>query len=225
MGNDVKLVICIHVYDLFPKDIEFVYTIMSLDNIDQLTYPFENEEEFFAMKKGAIFARLMGRSKAYDIESTPSDIYLNPEVKNSIYLVKNGKKIRPLFKTIQRNNETITIEELAKERLQQGMLKYLYLFDEQGTKDPNYESIFKNCDVKVLARTKANLIREEDIDFIWSFFQKKNRFYPIFRFILSSGTNEMLWDTFAKTIPLKEIPEEREYTRTRKSKKYWYQEN
>lgn len=44
MGNYVKLIICIHVYDLFSKDIEFEYTTMTLDNIDQLTYPFENEE-------------------------------------------------------------------------------------------------------------------------------------------------------------------------------------
>lgn len=225
MGNDVKLIICIHIYDLFSKDIEFVYTTMSLDNIDQLTYPFENEEEFFAMNKSVIFERLMRRRKTYDIECTPSDIYLSPEVKNSIYLVKKGKKIRPLFKTIQRNNETISIEELAKERLKKGMLHYLFLYDEQGTKDPNYESIFKNCDVKVYTKIKVNMLKDEDIEYIWNFLKNKNRFYPILRFILTNGTNEMLWNTFAKTIPLKEIPEEREYTRTRKSKKYWYQED
>lgn len=225
MGNDVKLIICIHIYDLFSKDIEFVYTTMSLDNIDQLTYPFENEEEFFAMNKSVIFERLMRRRKTYDIECTPSDIYLSPEVKNSIYLVKKGKKIRPLFKTIQRNNETISIEELAKERLKKGMLHYLFLYDEQGTKDPNYESIFKNCDVKVYTKIKVNMLKEEDIEYIWNFLKNKNRFYPILRFILTNDTNEMLWNTFAKTIPLKEIPEEREYTRTRKSKKYWYQED
>lgn len=180
MGNYVKLIICIHVYDLFSKDIEFEYTTMTLDNIDQLTYPFENEEEFFAMNKDVIFGRLLRRRKTYDIDSTPSDIYLNLEVKNSIYLVKNGKKIRPLFKTIQRNNNIITMEELAKERLKQGMLNYLYLFNAQGTKDPNYESIFKNSDIKLFARIKGNLIREEDIDFIWTFYKQKIVFILFF---------------------------------------------
>lgn len=81
------------------------------------------------MNKDVIFGRLVRKRKTYDIDTSPSDIYLNPEVKNSIYLVKNGKKIRPLFKTIYINNEIITMEALAKERLKQGMLNYLYLFD------------------------------------------------------------------------------------------------
>ena len=72
------------------------------------------------------------------------------------------------------------MEELAKERLKQGMLNYLYLFDAQGTKDPNYESIFKNSDIKLFARIKGNLIREEEIDFIWTFYKQKIVFILFF---------------------------------------------
>ncbi len=220
MENEVKLVICLTVYDLEAKNIEFAYGKMDINNMDAFTFPFQNEEEFFAANKGLIFSQLLKFRKSYDIGNSPSDIYLNTEEKNPIYLLKKGKKIKALFQNIEINKEMVFIADLAKNRLKMGMLKYLYLFDIQGLKDPNYESIFKNCDVKVYERIKNDLIQEENIEYIWNFLQTKKRFYPILRFIFTYGTNEVLWNTFSSTIPLGEEMEEKGLA-PRKSKKYW----
>lgn len=225
MKENVKLIICLKVCSLIPKNIEFVYTRMNLNNIDEFTYPFQNEEDFFNNNKSAIFYEVRKKANFYDIDIDPTDIYLNTDVKNSIFLLKRDKKVKALFQNIKCGNKEYLLEELVKSRLKNNMLRVLYIFDERGMKDTNYESIFKSCDNRVYALIKGDLIEDKVVDYIWTFFKTKNRFYAILRFILSSGDEYILWNIYTKTISLKENYDERAYVRSRKSKKYWYQDD
>lgn len=199
MQNNIVLCIDLVLYGLEPKNIKYVFSQTSLDQLDQITYMYKNAEEFFEAKKKDILNRLKKEASNYDILLPPTDIELGKE---SIYIEKNGRKILPLFKKIKVKDLEIKIEDLVKKRMLGGNLYRLYECDTKRQYDQEYESVFKNCPVKLLERIALNCYNINDIDIAWEFFQSKTRFYSLVRFLLSNGTSEELENIFITDIPL-----------------------
>lgn len=220
MNNMGKLIIWLKVYGLITKEIPFVFTTMNLNDLDSLTYPFQNEKEFFEKNKNTIFEQLKKERKLYNLEFSPIDIELSLN-KNCIYILMKERKIRVLFQNIKIKEKEVSLEELTKKELRE-KLRNIYLLDNEVKKDPNYESIFKGFDTIKIAKIKADLIKEEDIAFFWEFIKNKNRFYSIVRLLFFKGAFEETLFYFLSTIPLKEHREEREYIRIKNVKDYWW---
>lgn len=212
MEDKAKLIICLKINKLNIENFKLEFTKMTLNNIDQLTFHYQNEEEFFASYKSVIYKELKRKKSFSELEFLPEDIELNTDNRDCIYISKGKKKIRALFQNIKIKNESISIEDLVKNRfIENQMLRMLYICDGEALRnDPEYESIFKGCKNMVFARIKANFIRDIDIEYIWNFLKNKNRFFPVLRFLLVDGDLNFLINNYIEKVPIKEFEEEEE---------------
>lgn len=220
MNNRAKLMICLKLYEFVEQTRELTFTTDSLSAIDKLTFPFENANDFVEKNKEIIRKKLERESRQSEIMAYTDFIELNMEMSNPMYIVKESKKIQPLFQNILFQGKQENLENLIKKRLKNKWLKILQTLDDEAKITFEYESIFKDCDRRILAKIEADLVNEEDIHYIWQFLRTKNRFYAILRFLLLEGDAITLAGYFLENFPFREYETEKVYTRTRKGVKY-----
>lgn len=208
-----KLYINIMLFGFDPKSLEYEFTSLSIKEIDEITYKYQNEEEFFRAKKQTILNRLQKETDKYDIAIQPIDIEMG---ENKIYIDKNGKKIHPLFKEIKIHNNAIKLEDLIKKKMYLGNLKILYRCDKKRKEDSEFESIFNGCPVNLLEKIELNLCDEQDIHLIWEFLASKKRICSIMRFLLFSASLEIMEERFFLQIPKVETNQKEELVIERK---------
>lgn len=117
MRSDAKLIVDLKVYGFEQRNIQFVYKLDTLENIDLLTYPFSNEKEFFEAKKSEILNKLNKELNVYGFQFPISTIELDEEISYPIFIVREAKKKQVLFQWIKVQNKEYLIEDLAKIRL------------------------------------------------------------------------------------------------------------
>lgn len=220
MCNIVSLIIHLKIYGFVEQTREITFTSDVLSTIDKLTFPFENANDFLEKNQEIIRKKLEKESNLNEIIAYTDFIELNTKVKNPLYIVKENRNIQPLFQNIIFQRKQENLESLIKNRLKNNWLKTLWTLDCEAKTTLEYESIFKDCDRKVLAKIKANLLNEEDIRSIWEFFKTKNRFYDIIRFLLLEGDELTLTSYFLENFPFKEYETGRDFTRSRKVVEY-----
>lgn len=223
MRSDAKLIVDLKVYGFEQRNIQFVYKLDTLENIDLLTYPFSNEKEFFEAKKSEILNKLNKELNVYGFQFPISTIELDEEISYPIFIVREAKKKQVLFQWIKVQNKEYLIEDLAKIRLLKNKAYHLFFCDEIASQDINYESIFAFCNKNIYMKIKTNLLKKEDIENFFEFLKTKRRYFSILRFILSSKELEELIEIYLETVPKKENKEERNSIRSReKSRVYQF---
>lgn len=220
MNNEAKLIICLNIYGFVEQTRKLNFITDSLGSIDKLTFPFEDANDFVEKNKEKIRKKLEKESGSNEIIAYTDFIELNTETRNPLYIVKENKKIQPLFQNILFQGKQENLEALIKNRLKDKWIKSLWNLDCEARKTLEYESIFKDCDRRILAKIEADLVNEEDIQYIWKFLRMKNRFYAILRFLLLEGDAVTLASYFLNNFPFKEYETEREYTRIKKIGEY-----
>lgn len=199
--QNIALCIDLILYGLEQKEIEFKYTIASIEHIDKITYSYKNEGEFFERKKSEIIKRILANSATYDIKIRPIDIEMG---ENKIYIRKEDRKIHPLFQEIKMKEANVKLEDLIKKRMFDGNLYQLYLCDKKRKSDSSFESIFEGCATNLLERIELDLCSSEDIEYIWDFFKTKHRLYSIMRLLLLKAPLSVMEEKFVLEIPLVE---------------------
>ena len=98
MNNEAKLIICLNIYGFVEQTRKLNFITDSLGSIDKLTFPFEDANDFVEKNKEKIRKKLEKESGSNEIIAYTDFIELNTEVRNSLYIVKENKKIQPYFK-------------------------------------------------------------------------------------------------------------------------------
>ncbi len=220
--NDVaKLIVCLNSYGFIPKEMTIVFEIGTLNNLDLLTYSYQNANDFFLKNRNKIINCIKKQIPCYEINVNFEFLELKSEIDIPIYIEMKEETLPVLFKTIRTNDKEENLEVFIKERLKNNGLYLLYLCDSYIQKDVEYESIFKNCNRHIYTKIMENLVKEEEIDYVWNFFKSKNRFFAIIRFLVNAENMEEALDCFSKMIPLKETRESNDYEYTRRMKQTW----
>lgn len=221
MNELAKLMICLKSYGFTTNDIKIVYETGTLSNLDLLTHPFQDVTDFFLKNQESIINRIKRQIPLYEVNVNFDFLELNSEIDNPIYIEKDQTILPALLKTMKTEEGEVSLEYFIKKHLMNNGLYLLHLCDSFLQPDIEYESIFKNCDKRIYAKIKANLVNEQDIDYVWNFLKTKNRFYSVIRFLLNSENLENIVDCFSKMIPLKETRETRDYERIITRKQTW----
>ena len=103
-----KLILIIKTQSFEDKIVEFCYKSDALEEIDRLTYSYENEFAFFNEKKAEILEELNKNKKRYMLDFHVVDI----ELTKRITILKEKHLIRPFFQNIIYKENTINQEAL-----------------------------------------------------------------------------------------------------------------
>lgn len=200
MQKLANLVIDLNLYGLEMKNIQYTFPLNTLEEIDKKTYGYLDEEEYFQSIKDYLFRYILAEQQLYDINIMPIEIELGPE---KIFILKDGRKIHPLFRTIKKKEETISMENILLNQLLNGKLRILFICDKATLGlYQDYESLFSNMPAYLKAKIEADIITITDIQKAWNILTKEERIYAIIRFLLLGNLNfEEMQKKFIEDIP------------------------
>ena len=189
-----SLVIELSLVGLEEKNISFIYITHFLNKIDSMTCLFHNEKEFFSKRKEDIQTKLNKNLAQYNVNFFPIDIELK-----SIYILKDGKKIKPLFQEIVVQKEIKKLDDLVKEKLKENKLYLLYKCDQRLLMAEKYNeeaqnryiSIFNNVSKYILEKIELNLLSDKDYEYLFNVLKQNCYYYSIVRFILANNSNSL----------------------------------
>lgn len=195
-----ELIMDIKLIGFEPKNIEFVYLCSSLENIDQTTYQYLNDEAFLREKQEKILKRISNEKQKYGIGINPTSIEFNT---NRMYIQRGDTRLNPIFQNTRIREKAIDTELLLKTFALQGSLKNLYLCDKKYAKSEKYKSIFSECPPTLLEKMELDVLTSEDFDSIWKTVKliNKPRIFSIMRFLLSKDSLEVMEEKFAFFMP------------------------
>ena len=125
--NDVaKLIVCLNSYGFIPKEMTIVFEIGTLNNLDLLTYSYQNANDFFLKNRNKIINCIKKQIPCYEINVNFEFLELKSEIDIPIYIEMKEETLPVLFKTIRTNDKEENLEVFIKERLKNNGL---YLLD------------------------------------------------------------------------------------------------
>lgn len=200
MQKLANLVIDLNLYGLEMKNIQYTFPLSTLEEIDKKTYGYLDEEEYFQSIKDYLFRHILAEQQLYDINIMPIEIELGPE---KIFILKDGRKIHPLFRTIKKKEETISMENILLNQLLNGKLRILFICDKTTLGlNQDYESLFSNVPFYLKAKIEADILTINDIQNTWNILVKEERIYAVIRFLLLGNlTFEEIQKRFIEDIP------------------------
>jgi hypothetical protein len=197
-----QLIIPVKIYSFQITYINYTYRIDIIKNIDKETIKYNSEQDFFNTHKEKILKDIENKKDKYGISMSVVDIELG---ENGIYILKQNKIIRSLFKNIKTVNGTIALEDIVKYKMRNNNLEILYDIDKMYRCNDNYESIFRGCNNEILEYLEEGFVIPA-VDRTWTFLNTKNRFCEIIRFLLLDKTKEEMTILFPKIISPFENP-------------------
>lgn len=205
MDNDIKcqLVVSTEVLSFLNHTVEFVVKEATLDDIDDLTYSYRNEESFF---------NYYSKNKTYELRNeferdhgfSPTG-YLPGE--NGIYIKKGDKIIHPLYKNIKIKDKEYSVEDIILSRLYNGNLLQLYLCDKYRSSVSDYDSFFDGLDESYFERIELGTYTEDDVRMVWGWIKDSKRKFQLMRFLMTDYRNYEgdIYKLFSDLIPSKEF--------------------
>jgi hypothetical protein len=197
-----ELIIPIKIYSFQITYINYTYQIDIIKNIDKETIKYNSEQDFFNAHKEKILKDIENKKDKYGISMSVVDIELG---ENGIYILKQNKIIRALFKNIKTINGTVALEDIVKYKMRNNNLEILYDLDKMYRCNDNYESIFLGCNNEMLEYLEEGFVIPV-VDRTWLFLNTKKRFGEIVRFLLLDKTKEEMTILFPKIISPFEKP-------------------
>lgn len=185
--NEKLASIMIHIkaYGLEKFEITLPYAMTKLSLIDEFTFGYESEEDFFPKNKSRIMNKSFKIIKEKNIVP-PQDISLAEE---GIYIQMKHSEERyaPIFSKIKIEEQEYATIAVVGKRLLKGRIYDLYKIDKNHQKDKEYESIFHEMNGNLIEKLEMGLqVTEKEIMDILSQMNKKDYFYSIVRFALSN---------------------------------------
>lgn len=203
MEKMCSLIISVEVYSFFNQTNDYVFLKAPLERIDEETYFYEDAKSFFESNKKNIYLKIRNEFERENCCSL-TDISLGV---NGVYIEKDGKRIRPLFKKIDIGDRQYNLEDIILKRLYDGNLKILYLCDSLRSINGDFDSFFKSSDVDILNRIEPEDGNIEDIRIIWERLKNSKRIYSLMRFLLFDPNKVDFYiakDYFFENIPNRE---------------------
>ncbi len=184
MNKAVYLILEVQLCGLEEKTICYVFLSSSLERIDAITLKYYNAEEFFKDKYSVIYSGILTHLDFYKISFPPNEVVLK-----KIYIQKDQKKIQPLFQTVKSHSNTYSLDDLVKKGMRDGNLKLLLEMDQlKKNQDTEYVSIFHTLPFYQLKKLEFNLLREEEYDDFFEYFQKKFYYHKLIRLFLANDS-------------------------------------
>ncbi len=213
-----ELVISIKIYSFFNETKEYVYKRAPLNQLDEFTYITLDEETFFENHKKEIYRKV---SSEFEREhfSAITAIELG---ENGIYINKEGKRIRPLFKTIDYHETKYDVKDILLSRLFNLNLIVLFACEQYRKTIEDYDSFLEGFPYDFLERIQLGAYTKEDILLFWEGIKLSNRFYSLLRFLLGNYSHcesDEIMEEFMKEVPAKEV--QRKTSTSSKEYTYW----
>lgn len=179
-NNKYKLVVSTEVLSFFNHTVEYVMKEGSLEDIDDITYTYRNEESFFNY-----FAKCQTRELRNEFERehgfSPTEYLLG---ENGVYITKDDKKIHPLYKNIKIQDKEYSLEDIILSRLYNGNLLQLYLCDKYRASTSDYDSFFSWLDESYFERIELGTYDANDVRMVWGWIKDSKRRYQLMRFLM-----------------------------------------
>lgn len=173
---------------LDPRTEEITFCTAPLEEVDKMTFAYQDEQCFFEDNKSKIEQKLL---LTFDKDQIPpTDIKL---VSKGIYIrigdPKEGEKKATLFGTVPIQGNRYDTLDVANKKLMQGRMYILYVADlmNQKKKKQDYRSIFTECRSSMMWKMENNKqITPNDLNDFWYHVQEQSYYYSVIRFILSN---------------------------------------
>ena len=192
------------IYSFVNHTIEVLMQETPLEQIDDLTYRYQNIHDFFEyflQVKKYLVRQEFERENGF----SPSGYGLG---KNGIYILKDGEKIRPLFKKIEIKGVEYPLDEIILSRLYEENLLQLYECDKFRCQLGDYDSFFSELHPSEIEMLELGVFNAHEVRKIWAMLKQSTRIYPLMRFLINSYKNYegSVNEIFCELVPAHEHP-------------------